>query len=82
MRRKRTTFAIVLMLTVSSSVSAEGAQEFTEEELSVADFWRQMGPVLMEQGMGAYAIRYHEDFRHWDILGNGGFGGKQGVVDS
>ena len=54
--------------------------EFDPLELSVAKFWEDMGPTLTERGLDAYAERYHEDFRHWDIQGSGRIGNKDSAI--
>lgn len=70
---------ISLAAIASQAAATDGAQ-FTEEELSVATFWEQMGPTLRDEGIEAYAMRYHEDFRHWDIGGTGRIGGKESAI--
>ena len=58
---------------IAVSANADEAS-FTDEQLSVAEFWEQMGPTLREQGLDAYLPRYHDDFQYWDITGSGGLG--------
>lgn len=70
-------FAIATLM--MSPALAEDSK-FTPEELEIAIFWEEMGPTLRDQGIEAYAIRYHEDFRHWDIQGSGGMGTKESAV--
>ena len=48
-------------------LAGNAATGFTEEELAVAKFWADMGPTLRDEGIEAYAARYHEDFRHWSL---------------
>ncbi len=57
--------ALVFAIAPALAVAADGSAEFTDEELAVAKFWEQMGPTLRDEGIEAYAIRYHEDFSHW-----------------
>lgn len=78
-------YLLVVALTLSAVVTgpavtqaAEPAQDFSPEELSVAQFWEDMGPTLRDEGLEAYARRYHPDFRHWDISGTG----RMGTYDS
>ncbi len=72
---------ILLMLCVSVSVaSAETDFAFNAEELEVAKFWEDMGPVLRDEGIAAYVERYHDDFRHWDIQGSGRLGNKESAA--
>lgn len=70
---------IAFCATGITAVSA-GEEAFTTEQLEVAKFWEDMGPTLREQGIDAYAIRYHEDFRHWDITGSGRMGTKDSAI--
>ncbi len=53
---------------------------FSADQLSVATFWQEMGPTLRDKGVDAYARRYHEDFRHWDIQGTGRMSDKDSAV--
>ena len=39
-----------------------------------------MGPTLRDEGLDAYAIRYHTDFRHWDIGGTGSIATKESAI--
>ncbi len=68
------------LLTLIAGSAMAGNIDFSEEELSVAEFWAQMGPTLRDQGIAAYAIRYHDDFRHWDIKGTGRFSSKESAI--
>lgn len=52
-------------LAAALAEAADRTTDFTAEELAVAEFWEQMGPTLRDEGIEAYAIRYHEDFSHW-----------------
>ncbi|MEO1243223.1 MAG: DUF4440 domain-containing protein [Pseudomonadota bacterium] len=54
-----------LAVAPAPTFAATDLGQFTQEELSVAEFWEQMGPTLRDEGIEAYAIRYHEDFTHW-----------------
>ncbi len=54
--------------------------DFSADQLSVASFWQEMGPTLRDKGIEAYARRYHEDFRHWDIQGTGRMSDKASAV--
>ncbi len=70
-----------LTLCVSiSAVSKEIEPTFNSEELAIARFWQDMGPVLRDDGVDAYAKRYHESFRHWDIEGGGSFANKESAI--
>ena len=72
---------IMLMLCVSApATSAETESTFSSEELEIAKFWEDMGPVLRDEGVAAYAERYHDDFRHWDIQGSGRLGSKESAA--
>lgn len=72
---------ILLMLCVSvSATSAETNSAFNAEELEIAKFWEDMGPVLRDEGIAAYVERYHDDFRHWDIQGSGRLGNKESAA--
>lgn len=79
MRISVTTIVFLLCVSVSAT-SAEIESAFSSEELEVARFWEDMGPVLREQGIAAYAKRYHDDFRHWDIQGSGRLGNKESAA--
>lgn len=76
---KRFVLTALLAVTMGASANAEDA-EFTPEELEVAKFWEDMGPTLRDEGIDAYAIRYHEDFRHWNIQGSGRMGTKESAI--
>ncbi len=67
----RRILATALVVATAPAFAEAPVAEFTEEELAVADFWQNMGPTLREEGLEAYAVRYHEDFLHWNI-GRGG----------
>lgn len=60
----------------------EEKAEFTEEELSVAKFWKDMGVVLREEGFSLYAQRYHPEFRHWDIERTGQMGTYESAINA
>lgn len=64
-------FVFTSCLLAPYTTAQEDTSSFNEEELSVAEFWQQMGPTLREKGIEAYSIRYHKDFRGWDIDGDG-----------
>lgn len=53
-----------------SAAAEEPRPAFSQEQLEVAEFWKQMGPTLRDDGIEAYAKRYHADFRHWSIGAN------------
>ncbi len=73
----------VFSIGVMTSAAAEHHGDmFTDEELSVATFWEQMGPTLENQGIEAYATRYHENFRNWDAITSGGFSNRDNAVAS
>lgn len=75
------TVGVLAIAGISMETLAEEEQPaFTEEELSVAKFWKDMGPTLRDEGIEAYAIRYHKDFRHWNIQGSGGMGTYESAV--
>ncbi len=72
---------VVLMLCVPvSATAAETESAFNSEELEIAKFWEDMGPVLRDEGVVAYAARYHDDFRHWDIQGSGRLSDKESAT--
>ena len=71
---------IIGLCATGTTIAADTATEFSTEELAVAKFWEDMGPTLRDEGVEAYAERYHEAFRHWDIEGAGGVGNKAGAV--
>ena len=73
-------FLIVLFVLLSQAVLADDGGAFSDEQLSVAEFWAAMGPTLRDKGIDAYASRYHDDFRHWDIGRGGQVVDKQGAV--
>ena len=75
MRIPVTTIVLLLCVPVSAT-PAEIESVFNSEELEIAKFWEDMGPVLREEGVSVYAERYHDDFRHWDIQGSGRLGTK------
>ena len=75
----KTLFLAIVGLAAVPAAVAEDAS-FSKEEISVAQFWKDMGPTLRDKGVAAYAIRYHDDFRHWRILGDGGFSNKESAV--
>ena len=77
--RLLTTTAAASLLAGPVLAQAEGPK-FTEEELSVAKFWENMGPTLRDEGLEAYAIRYHKNFRHWDIQGTGRVGTYESAI--
>ncbi len=70
----------VLLYLLLLPLTAAAEQQFTEEELSVTKFWEDMGPTLRDEGIEAYAIRYHEDFTHWDVMGTGRMSDKESAV--
>ena len=72
-------WAVLLLSTVGIS-AAETESAFSSEELSVAAFWEAMGPTLRDEGIEAYARRYHEDFRHWDIDNSGRMATKESAI--
>ena len=74
--------SLLLMAFLFNSIAQadDGEAEFSKEELSVARFWEDMGPTLRDQGVEAYAIRYHSDFRSWDITGSGGMATRDDAV--
>ncbi|NNE06657.1 MAG: nuclear transport factor 2 family protein [Xanthomonadales bacterium] len=76
-----TSLTTVLLISAAHVMAAvnEGGQ-FSDQEMSVAKFWQGMGPALRDQGMEAYAKRYHPDFRHWDITGSGRVSDHAGAV--
>ena len=74
-----TTIMLILCVSVSAT-SAEIESAFSSEELEIAKFWEDMGPVLRDEGVAAYAERYHDDFRHWDIQGSGRLSNKESAA--
>ena len=68
------------ILSMSSMAAAAADAPFSDEEVAVAKFWQDMGPTLRDKGIEAYAERYHEDFRHWDIAGSGRMSTKEGAI--
>lgn len=77
---KRMLFITIITAIGGSAFAEDEPSGFTREELAVAKFWEEMGPTLRDEGMDAYAIRYHEDFRHWNIQGAGGMGTKESAI--
>lgn len=79
MRILLTTIVLLLCVLVAEA-STEVESPFSSEELEVAQFWEDMGPVLRDEGVAAYTKRYHDDFRHWDIQGSGRIGNKESAA--
>jgi len=75
MRISLTTTVLVLCIS-APAMATEERSDFSLEELEIAQFWEDMGPVLRDQGVDVYVDRYHDDFRHWDIQGSGRLGNK------
>lgn len=73
-------FASTLLICSAAGLHAEDGGGFTDEELSVARFWADMGPTLRDHGIEAYARRYHENFRHWDLAGSGSMATKASAI--
>ncbi len=72
---------IVLLLCLPVSAAPAGTESaFSAEQLEIAKFWEDMGPVLRKEGVAVYAERYHDDFRHWDIQGSGRLGTKESAA--
>ncbi|MDJ0708905.1 MAG: nuclear transport factor 2 family protein [Woeseiaceae bacterium] len=70
------TLVLICLTTLTTDALGEG--EMTRDQLEVAKFWEDMGTTLREEGIDAYARRYHEDFSHWSM----DFGGKPGTKSS
>ena len=70
----------LIALLIGAAQAADSETQFTPEELAVAKFWEDMGPTLRDEGVEAYAIRYHENFRHWDIQGSGRMATKESAI--
>ncbi len=79
MRILLTTIVLMLCMPVSA-MSAETESAFSSEQLEVARFWEDMGPVLRDEGVAVYAERYHDDFRHWDIQRSGRLSDKESAA--
>ncbi len=71
---------IMLAATTAPAFATASAAAFSENELAVAEFWENMGPTLRDEGVEAYAIRYHENFRHWGIGAPANISDKTSVV--
>ena len=68
------------LLLIGNASFSEAIADFSADELSVAKFWEDMGPTLRDTGVEAYAVRYHEEFRHWNIQGAGGMSTKESAI--
>ena len=75
-------FFLTATLTALPAQAGQDSPSLTAEQQSVVQFWKDMGPTLTNHGVEAYAIRYHDEFRHWDIARSGAIVDKKAAVDA